>query len=32
MSAGIQDDGPLWLYRYDRQASAGLARPGEETA
>jgi hypothetical protein len=24
------DDGPLWLYRYDRQASAGSVRPDEE--
>lgn len=24
------DDGPLWLYRYDRQASEGPVRPGEE--
>jgi hypothetical protein len=25
------DDGPLWLYRYDQQPSAGPVRPGEET-
>jgi hypothetical protein len=24
------DDGPLWLYRYDAQASAGPVRPDEE--
>ncbi|MEU3851735.1 hypothetical protein [Streptomyces sp. NPDC029554] len=24
------DDGPLWLYRYDQQASAGPLRPDEE--
>lgn len=25
------DDGPLWLYRYDRQASATPVRPDEES-
>ncbi|MGQ5576751.1 hypothetical protein [Streptomyces sp. ECR3.8] len=28
--ANASDDGPLWLYRYDRQASAGPVRPDEE--
>ncbi|QDN57371.1 hypothetical protein [Streptomyces sp. S1D4-20] len=28
--ANAADNGPLWLYRYDQQASAGPVRPGEE--